>query len=119
MSALGLVLDTSGSAAPRLGRRYETITRAATALMAMAEGPPEPRTEALLAPRGMGHDTRCRLGEMMVDATLAQPRPTPWRLGWVDAEVLLDCWRYGYYLAACAASLPSTADAELPLHPIS
>jgi hypothetical protein len=104
--------------AARVGKDwYETITRTAVTLMEAAQSPPEPRTAALLAPRGMGHDARRRLGEMMVDATLSSERGRPWKLGWIDASVLLECWRYGYYLSACAASLPPAASPALPLSP--
>jgi hypothetical protein len=93
---------------------FETITRAAAALLSAAEDVPDPRTEGVLAPEGMGHAARARLGEAMVDATISEPARPPMNIGWVDRGLLRRCWLYGYYLSACAASLPPEAAQHLP-----
>jgi len=72
-----------------------------------------PDVEPILAPQGMGHDARRRLADLVVDSVLRSERGRPWELGSVSTETLARCWRFGYYLSACDASLPPEAEREL------
>ncbi|MBV8987997.1 MAG: hypothetical protein JO372_05480 [Solirubrobacterales bacterium] len=92
----------------------EIVWRTAVAMIENADKNPwAPDVAPVLAPQGVGHEARRRLADLVVDSVLRSERGRPWELGYVSKETLARCWRFGYYLAACDASLPPGARHEL------
>ncbi len=93
---------------------FAVVCNTASSLMYAADHYPERvPTNAALAPLGIGHANRRRLGGMTVDHILYDEDGTRLHLGSVSVAAIVECWRFGYYLSACNASLPPSAAEEL------
>lgn len=80
---------------------------------ASAKHPEEPIVVAVLAPAGIGHPARRRLAEMVTAQILFDEHGEPRDRAPIRVPSFVRSWLFGYYLSACAASLPQGAVAAL------
>jgi len=94
---------------------FANIVGTAGSLMnGAAQDPFGADTAPLLGAVGIGYDARQRFGFAVIASLLTEPDSGHTRtLDAIMPRHLYECWRFGYWLAACDASLPDDARASL------
>jgi hypothetical protein len=91
-----------------------TITNAAISGPSENEEVAEAQVQLLGRPVGLGAQGRQRFAHHAIESILSDADTGAERdVGGLTPNALTRCWLFGYYLGACAASLPDEARSEL------